>query len=105
MILGHYKLISFFENQRSDLNSRDFSMIKGIKIGCDRLEIDYDTSRKPGGIRRIWGRMPNFETGSSVKLIWLYETYANDKKKCSVEIRVRAFMSLITRKMPSTKMW
>lgn len=42
------------------LTPEDFSMIKGIKIGCARLEIDYDTSKKPGGIRRIWGENAKF---------------------------------------------
>ena len=63
-------------------------MIIAMKIVWDRLEIAYAIGKKPGVIRKALGMMLDIETSSIVKLTWLYETYAKDRKQWSVNIRV-----------------
>ena len=63
-------------------------MIIAMKIVWDRLEIAYAIGKKPGVIRKALGMMLDIETSSIVKLTWLSETYAQDRKQWSVNIRV-----------------
>ena len=63
-------------------------MIIAMKIVWDRLEIAYAIGKKPGVIRKALGMMLDIETSSIVKLTWLSETYAQDRKQWGVNIRV-----------------
>lgn len=63
-------------------------MIIAMKIVWDRLEIAYAIGKKPGVIRKALGMMLDIETSSIVKLTWLSETYTQDRKQWSVNIRV-----------------
>lgn len=63
-------------------------MIIAMKIVWDRLEIAYAIGKKPGVIRKALGMMLDIQTSSIVKLTWLSETYAQDRKQWSVNIRV-----------------
>lgn len=63
-------------------------MTIAMKIVWDRLEIAYAIGKKPGVIRKALGMMLDIQTSSIVKMTWLYETSAKDRKQWSVNIRV-----------------
>nr|POE46597.1 hypothetical protein CFP56_58479 [Quercus suber] len=86
--MGHYELISFLGDQRSNLTLEEFFMIIAMKIVWDRLEITYAIGKKSGVIRKALGMMLDIETSSIVRLTWLYETQAKYRKQWSVNLRV-----------------